>query len=58
MYGDMKRAAVQLNLGNSFESMINEFQVDGAVTVPTAIRHGFVVGDNASVIGFYPAAAA
>lgn len=57
MYGDMKRAAVQLNLGNSFESMINEFQVDGAVTVPSAIRHGFVVGDNASVIGFYAAAA-
>ncbi|WP_330544492.1 phage major capsid protein [Aeromonas hydrophila] len=57
MYGDMRRAAVQLNLGNSFESMINEFQVDGAVTVPSAIRHGFVVGDNASVIGFYPAAA-
>lgn len=57
MYGDMKRAAVQLNLGNSFESMMNQYQVDGAVTVPSAIRHGFVVGDNASVIGFYTATA-
>lgn len=56
IYGDMKRAAVQLNLANSFESKLNEFQVDGHVTVPSAIRHGFVVGDNAALIGFYPAA--
>jgi len=45
-----------LNLANSFESKLNEFQVDGHVTVPSAIRHGFVVGDNAALIGFYPAA--
>lgn len=56
IYGDMRRAAVQLNLANSFESKLNEFQVDGHVTVPSAIRHGFVVGDNAALIGFYPAA--
>lgn len=58
MYGDMGRAVKALTLANSFSSKANEWQIDGMVSFPSAIRHGLVIGDNASLIGFYPAAAA
>lgn len=58
LYGDMARGVAQLNLGNSFTSRFNEFQLDDAITLPTQMRHGLIVRDNQAVVGvFVPAAA-